>query len=156
MALSFGVKYGCLILSKPISRYASYVRQTHLPQNRQEKQVRPSSLPKMNQAGLGRILGPRGLMPSTKLGTVVDNVGTAIKNMLGGSMYRERQGVVRMAVGQLGFTPEQLRDNVKSFVGQIKKDATNLSDQVTKEVYEVVGCIHPRNISGILTKSFRF
>jgi len=77
-------------------------------------------------------------MPSTKLGTVVDNVGTAIKNMLGGSMYRERQGVVRMAVGQLGFTPEQLRDNVKSFVGQIKKDATNLSDQVTKEVYEVV------------------
>ena len=118
--------------------------------------AQPSSLPKMNQAGLGRILGPRGLMPSTKLGTVVDNVGTAIKNMLGGSMYRERQGVVRMAVGQLGFTPEQLRDNVKSFVGQIKKDATNLSDQVTKEVYEVVSCVHPTNISRILTKSSGF
>ena len=77
-------------------------------------------------------------MPSTKLGTVVDNVGSAIKNLLGGSMYRERQGVVRMAVGQLAFTPEQLRDNLKSFVGQIKKDATSLSDQVTKEVHEVV------------------
>lgn len=100
--------------------------------------AQPSSLPKMNQAGLGRILGPRGLMPSIKLGTVVDNVGSAIKNLLGGSMYRERQGVVRMAVGQLGFTPEQLRDNLKSFVAQIKKDAANLSDQVTKEVYEVV------------------
>jgi large subunit ribosomal protein L1 len=66
---------------------------------------------------------------------------------VGGSMYRERQGVVRMAVGQLGFTPEQLRDNLKSFVGEIKKDAANLSDQVTKEVYEVVSCVHFRNIS---------
>lgn len=98
----------------------------------------PTSLPKMNQAGMGRILGPRGMMPSTKLGTVVENVGVAMRNMLGGSMYRERQGVVRMAVGQLGFTPDQLRDNLKSFVGQIKKDATNLSDQVPKDIYEVV------------------
>lgn len=113
--------------------------------------AQPSSLPKMNQAGLGRILGPRGLMPSTKLGTVVDNVGSAIKNMLGGSMYRERQGVVRMAVGQLGFTPEQLRDNLKSFVGQIKKDAASLSDQVTKEVYEVVGWCPPHIYRTILT-----
>ncbi len=98
----------------------------------------PASLPKMNQAGLGRILGPRGLMPSAKLGTVVENVGSAMRNMLGGSMYSERQGVVRMAVGQLGFTPEQLRDNLKAFVGQITKDAQALSDQVTKQVHEVV------------------
>ena len=71
-------------------------------------------------------------------------------------MYRERQGVVRMAVGQLGFTPEQLRDNVKSFVGQIKKDATNLSDQVTKEVYEVVSCIPPQKHFQDTDKVFRF
>lgn len=98
----------------------------------------PTSLPKLNQAGMGRILGPRGMMPSTKLGTVVENVGTAMRNMLGGSMYRERQGVVRMAIGQLGFTPEQLRDNLKSFVEQINKDAGNLSDIARKDIHEVV------------------
>ena len=98
----------------------------------------PTSLPKMNQAGIPRILGPRGLMPSMKLGTVVENVGSAMGNMLGGSLYRERLGVVRMAVGQLGFTPEQLRENVKAFVSQIRQDALGLQDQVMKEVYEVV------------------
>lgn len=100
--------------------------------------AQPGSLPKINQAGLPRILGPRGLMPSTKLGTVVEGVGNAVKAMLGGSMYRERRGVISMAVGQLGFTPEQLRDNMKAFVGQVKKDAGILSEQVTKDVYEVV------------------
>ena len=101
--------------------------------------AQPGSLAKLNQAGLGRILGPRGLMPSAKLGTVVEGVGSAVKAMLGGSMYRERMGVVRMAIGQLGFTPEQLRDNLKAFVAQLKKDASNLSEQATKEIYEVVG-----------------
>ena len=100
--------------------------------------AQPKSLPMINKAGLGRILGPRGLMPSAKLGTLVEGVGNAVRNMLGGSMYRERLGVVRMAVGQLGFTPDQLRDNVRMFVGQVKEDAANVNDQVTKEVYEVV------------------
>ena len=108
--------------------------------------AKPASLPKINQAGLGRILGPRGLMPSPKLGTVVDDVGRAIKIMQGGSVYRERQGVVRMAVGQLGFTPTQLRDNLKYFIGQIKKDAENLNDQVTKEIEEVVSWVHNSEI----------
>lgn len=104
--------------------------------------AQPASLPKLNQAGLGRILGPRGLMPSVKLGTVVEGVGSAVKKMLGGSMYRERMGVVAMAIGQLGFTPEQLRDNLKTFVGQLKKDAQLLSEQATKDIHEVV-----RNLS---------
>ncbi|EXJ93864.1 50S ribosomal protein L1 [Capronia coronata CBS 617.96] len=98
----------------------------------------PSSLPKLSKEGLPRILGPRGLMPSVKLGTVVDNPGPAVSNMMGGSMYRERQGVVRMAVGRLNFTPEQLRDNVKAYVNSVKKDAANLSDQIVKQISEVV------------------
>jgi large subunit ribosomal protein L1 len=106
--------------------------------------AQPGSLAKLNQAGLGRILGPRGLMPSAKLGTVVEGVGNAVKAMLGGSMYRERMGVVRMAIGQLGFTPEQLRDNLKAFVAQLKKDASNLSEQATKEIHEVVRNSHYR------------
>lgn len=77
-------------------------------------------------------------MPSLKMGSVVANPGPAVKNMMGGSTYRERQGVVRMPVGRLSFTPEQLRDNVKTYVSAVKKDAAALSDQIAKEVYEVV------------------
>ncbi|WEW56101.1 hypothetical protein PRK78_001536 [Emydomyces testavorans] len=97
-----------------------------------------SSLQNLNKAGLGRILGPRGLMPSAKLGTVVDNVGLAVKNMRAGTAYRERDGVIRIPIGQLGFSPEELRDNLRTFIGQVKKDAAALADQVSKEVGEVV------------------
>ncbi|KAL1956813.1 hypothetical protein VTO42DRAFT_6763 [Malbranchea cinnamomea] len=98
----------------------------------------PSSLAAMNKAGMGRILGPRGLMPSVKLGTVVDNVGTAVRNMRHGSVYRERSGVVRLAVGQLGFSPDELRKNIRAFISQVKKDALAISDQISKEISEVV------------------
>lgn len=96
------------------------------------------SVAKMNKAGLGRILGPRGLMPSAKFGTVVKDVGTSVKGLIGGSEYRERDGVVRMAIGQLGFTPEDLQANIKTFMGEIKKDIGLLSDRVQKDIHEVV------------------
>ncbi len=98
----------------------------------------PDSLLKIQKAGLPRILGPRGLMPSTKMGTIVESPAGTVRGMLGGSMYRERQGVVRMAVGQLRFTPEQLRDNIKAFLEKMKKDAALLSETTPKEIVEVV------------------
>jgi large subunit ribosomal protein L1 len=98
----------------------------------------PDSLQKMNKAGVPRILGPKGMMPNIKMGTVVKNPAPAVRSMLGGAAYRERQGVVRMPVGRLSFTPEMLRDNVKAYVSAVKKDAMALSDQTLKEVYEVV------------------
>ena len=96
------------------------------------------SLAKMNKAGLGRILGPRGLMPSTKLGTVVKDPGLVMKDLIGGAEYRERLGVIRMAVGQLGFTPEEMQRNIKIFIEALKKDIAQLSDRIHKEVVEVV------------------
>ncbi|KAL8936734.1 MAG: hypothetical protein Q9216_004775 [Gyalolechia sp. 2 TL-2023] len=96
------------------------------------------SVTKMNKAGLGRILGPRGLMPSTKLGTIVQDVRASVKGLVGASEYRERNGVLRMAVGQLGFTPEELQANIKAFMTEIKKDMDLLSEKVTKEIHEVV------------------
>ena len=96
------------------------------------------SLQKLSKANLGRILGPKGLMPSTKTGTVVKDVATSVRNMIGGSEYRERLGVVRMAVGQLGFTPEQMQQNIKEFMGGLKKDITLLSEKISKEIHEVV------------------
>lgn len=96
-----------------------------------------SSLAAMNKAGLGRILGPKGLMPSAKLGTVVDNIAKTVRNMRGGTSYRERMGVVRVAIGQLGFSPEQLKQNIVAFISQLKKDASMLDD-TSKDVLEVV------------------
>jgi large subunit ribosomal protein L1 len=73
-----------------------------------------------------------------KLGTVVGNVGEAVRTMRSGNVYRERAGVIRMAIGQLGFSPEELRMNLSTFIRQIRKDAAALSDQVSKDIAEVV------------------
>jgi large subunit ribosomal protein L1 len=96
------------------------------------------SLPKLAKSGVARILGPRGLMPSAKTNSVVKDVGTAVKGMIGASEYRERSGVVRMGVGQLGFTPEEMQRNIAAFVGGVKKDIAAMSDRVSKDVHEVV------------------
>lgn len=77
-------------------------------------------------------------MPSAKTATVVKDVGNSVREMVGGSEYRERAGVVRMSVGQLGFTPEQLQRNIRAFVSGVKTDIAALSDRISKEVHEVV------------------
>lgn len=96
------------------------------------------SVPKLNKAGIARILGPRGMMPSAKQGTVVKDPAVAVKEMVGGAEYRERLGVVRMAIGQLGYTPEMLAENIKIFMDSVKKDLATLSDKAHKELAEVV------------------
>ncbi|KAI9807191.1 MAG: hypothetical protein M1825_005909 [Sarcosagium campestre] len=93
---------------------------------------------KMNKAGLGRLLGPKGMMPSAKLGTVVKDVGASVRELVGTSEYRERTAVVRLAIGQLGFSPEEMQRNVRSFLETLKADMAQLSDQVSKEIHEVV------------------
>ena len=96
------------------------------------------SLAKLNKSGIARILGPKSLMPNNKTGTIVADPAKAMKEMIGASEYRERQGVVRMAVGQLGFTPEQMSRNLKSFIESVKKDMSRLSDKISKNISEVV------------------
>lgn len=96
------------------------------------------SLVKMMKSGMPKILGPRGLMPSSKMGTVVKDPSLVIKELVGGAEYRERLGVVRMAVGQLGFTPEEMQRNIKMFIEAVKKDMAQLSDKISKDLAEVV------------------
>jgi large subunit ribosomal protein L1 len=62
---------------------------------------------------LGTILGPKGLMPNPKVGTVTTDVLTAVKNAKGGQVrYRaDKGGVVHCVIGKINFTPTQLRDN---------------------------------------------
>lgn len=96
------------------------------------------SLPKLSKAGIARVLGPRGLMPSAKTGTVVKDVASSVKDMVGGSEYRERAGVVRMAIGQLAFPPEAVQANIRAFLEGVRKDISGLSDRIVKDVHEVV------------------
>ncbi|KAK2015085.1 ribosomal protein L1p/L10e [Colletotrichum eremochloae] len=90
----------------------------------------------LNKASLGRILGPKGLMPNRRMKTITDNVTSSIRETMGADNYRERMGAIRMAIGQLGFTPKMLAANVKAFVGNIKADIAELDTH--KEVHEVV------------------
>ena len=72
---------------------------------------------------LGKILGPRGLMPNPKLGTVTPDVAEAVKAAKGGQVeFRvEKAGIVHAGVGKASFSNEALFDNVKAFVNAISK-----------------------------------
>jgi large subunit ribosomal protein L1 len=72
---------------------------------------------------LGRILGPRGLMPNPKLGTVTPNVAQAVSAAKAGQVqFRvEKTGIIHAGVGKASFEPELLADNVKAFVDAVNK-----------------------------------
>jgi large subunit ribosomal protein L1 len=72
---------------------------------------------------LGKVLGPRGLMPNPKLGTVTVNVGEAVKAAKGGQVeFRaEKAGIVHAGIGKASFDVQQLAENVRAFVGAINR-----------------------------------
>jgi large subunit ribosomal protein L1 len=72
---------------------------------------------------LGKVLGPRGLMPNPKLGTVTPNVTEAVKAAKGGQVeYRtEKAGIIHAGVGKASFTEEAIAANVRAFVGAITR-----------------------------------
>ena len=78
----------------------------------------------MGMAGkVARILGPKGLMPNPKLGTVTTDVENAVKKAKAGEVqYRvEKNGIVHAGVGKASFTEEQLYENTKAFIDAIMK-----------------------------------
>ena len=72
---------------------------------------------------LGRILGPRGLMPNPKSGTVTNEVGKAVKEVKQGKIdfKVDKYGIVHTSVGKVSFTPEMLVQNAKEFVNTLMK-----------------------------------
>jgi large subunit ribosomal protein L1 len=72
---------------------------------------------------LGKILGPRNLMPNPKVGTVTPNVAQAVKDAKGGSVqFRvEKAGIVHAGVGKASFSEQQIAENVRAFVDAVAK-----------------------------------
>ncbi|MAO60559.1 50S ribosomal protein L1 [Alloalcanivorax profundimaris] len=72
---------------------------------------------------LGTILGPRGLMPNPKVGTVTPDVAQAVKNAKGGQVrYRtDKGGIIHCTVGQVGFDANAIKENVEALINDLKK-----------------------------------
>jgi large subunit ribosomal protein L1 len=72
---------------------------------------------------LGKVLGPRGLMPNPRVGTVTPNVGQAVKDAKGGAIeFRtEKTGIIHAGIGKASFTDDQLLANVKALVDALVK-----------------------------------
>jgi large subunit ribosomal protein L1 len=73
--------------------------------------------------GLGQILGPRGLMPNPKVGTVTPNVGEAVKNAKAGQVqYRtDKAGIVHCTIGRASFATDKLQSNLKALVEALNR-----------------------------------
>ncbi|MBD5279692.1 MAG: 50S ribosomal protein L1 [Bacteroides sp.] len=83
--------------------------------------TQPSVMGKLGP--LGRILGPRGLMPNPKSGTVTMDVAKAVKEVKQGKIdfKVDKTGIVHASIGKVSFTPEQMRDNAKEFINTLIK-----------------------------------
>ena len=83
--------------------------------------TQPSVMGKLGP--LGRILGPRGLMPNPKSGTVTMDVAKAVKEVKQGKIdfKVDKTGIVHASIGKVSFTAEQMRDNAKEFINTLIK-----------------------------------
>ncbi len=72
---------------------------------------------------LGRVLGPRGLMPNPKSGTVTNEIGNAVKEVKQGKIdfKVDKSGIVHTSIGKVSFNPDQIRDNAKEFISTLLK-----------------------------------
>jgi len=72
---------------------------------------------------LGQILGPRGLMPNPKVGTVTPDVAQAVKNAKGGQVrYRtDKNGIIHASIGKVDFDPDALKENLEALLADLKK-----------------------------------
>lgn len=81
----------------------------------------PDMMPKMSK--IARVLGPKGLMPNPKLGTVTNNVAEAVATAKAGQIeYRaEKKGIIHAGIGKMSFTTDKLVENATALIDQLKK-----------------------------------
>ena len=81
----------------------------------------PDMMPKMSK--IARVLGPKGLMPNPKLGTVTNNIAEAVKTAKAGQIeYRaEKKGIIHAGIGKMSFATDKLVENANALIDQLKK-----------------------------------
>mgnify|MGYP001398330910 FL=1 len=81
----------------------------------------PNIMPKLGP--LGKVLGPRSLMPNPKTGTVTTDIGKAIKDIKGGKIdfKVDKTGIIHASVGKVSFTPDKIKDNANELIKTIVK-----------------------------------
>ena len=81
----------------------------------------PDMMPKMSK--IARVLGPKGLMPNPKLGTVTNNVAEAVATAKAGQIeYRaEKKGIIHAGIGKMSFATDKLVENANALIDQLKK-----------------------------------
>lgn len=87
---------------------------------------------------LGRVLGPRGLMPNPKSGTVTNDVGAAVKEVKAGKIdfKVDKTGIVHTSIGKVSFSADQIRDNAREFINTIiKLKPTTAKGTYIKSIY---------------------
>lgn len=117
--------------------------------------TQPSIMAKVGR--LGRVLGPRGLMPNPKTGTVTDEVGRAVTEVKGGKIdfKVDKTGIVHAAIGKVSFKPNQLEENANELIQTILKlkpsaakgtyvKSISMSSTMSPGIY-----IEPKSVSGI-------
>ena len=84
---------------------------------------------------LGQILGPRGLMPNPKVGTVTPDVADAVKNAKAGQVrYRvDKAGIVHAQIGRASFEPAALKENLLALLGPAEGEAGGFQGRVSQE-----------------------
>jgi len=96
----------------------------------------PSVMPKIG--ALGKVLGPRGLMPNPKAGTVTMDIGKAVAEVKAGKIdfKVDKYGIIHSGIGKVNFAPDKLMDNVKEMMGTIiKLKPTAAKGTYVKSIY---------------------
>ena len=78
---------------------------------------------------LGKVLGPKGLMPNPKLGTVTENIGEAVKNAKAGQveLKNDKDGNIGLSIGKKSFSDEKLIKNFNAVISSLEKEKSNLT-----------------------------
>ena len=100
----------------------------------------------MAQLGkIGRILGPRGLMPNPKTGTVTMDVASAVQDVKGGkiSFRVDKYGIVHSSVGRVSFSPEKLEGNANELISTLVKMKPSSAKGTYLKSISVAGTMSP-------------
>ncbi len=96
----------------------------------------PAVMPKIGK--LGKVLGPRNLMPNPKTGTVTNDVAAAVNEVKGGKIAFkvDKAGIVHASVGRISFAPEKIAENITEFLGAlIKAKPSTAKGTYLKSIY---------------------